>query len=604
MSIPALVIVRADGRPSDYQKSRWQPAAFPKLAKQTVLPRHLDLLDDISESESESDVSPPPPPVPIDRSPPAVAPSVPPEAERKEKKPERKRSPRAPSPPIEANRPSKPDSNRPSKPDSNRPSKPESNRPSKPDSNRATVPPPSHEPPPADEEYSPDEFPHSDDSSPSVNEELDEEDPAEIAHALRVLNVSDTSRLGELLTGVAKGGGELRSVGLWRLARLEAQQRRAWLSGLWSLLFAKDSGDADEVWRLIEEVGPLRQGAKEVFNGFLWTRGDVRLPAMKAIIVGPSGSGKSTLFRALALEFLCLSVTTSHYKDIFVVGFDFRDGQISTVTDFYRTVADSVVNALLIQRPDLELLGRAIRRAFGALLLSPRRKGLPRAMSFEEYLSRPLKELDVLLSRMHEYYHTPDQLEIFLTNVAVLPDIVGKIFGFASTVLFVDHIDSSDIDLNIEESGAVRRVPLLEFVKLALSLGQFLIAPEDASTIIEKLESNDERTIDLTRELAVVPVWGVTTSRFPTATIRVELEGRADVLLKASHLGGCPGFVERFDTICESLEEMESLENQRTKRNATVEIAASLEELIGAVFESEEGEEAIGVRSFTLEMKS
>jgi hypothetical protein len=63
-------------------------------------------------------------------------------------------------------------------------------------------------------------------------------------------------------------------------------------------------------------------------------------------------------------------------------------------------------------------------------------------------LRRPLKEVDPLLAKQHQCDNNPMLTKAFLTNVAVLPVAMARIFAFMTVVSILDDVDRAYVDLS------------------------------------------------------------------------------------------------------------------------------------------------------------
>jgi hypothetical protein len=84
-------------------------------------------------------------------------------------------------------------------------------------------------------------------------------------------------------------------------------------------------------------------------------------------------------------------------------------------------VSSRVVEALLNKRIDLEHFAPISPPRACWSDAVPKTKHLPQLLHFQEHVSGPIKELHILLERLHEYYNMSELTEAFLTDVALLP---------------------------------------------------------------------------------------------------------------------------------------------------------------------------------------
>ena len=177
-----------------------------------------------------------------------------------------------------------------------------------------------------------------------------------------------------------------------------------------------------------------------------------------------------------------------------------RFGQIKTNflktrESFYKFVSSLVVEALLIQRPDLQLFTSSLTKAFNELLDQPSKKPkkLPKPISSQDYLRRPMQSVDRLLEKIRKLYldtidnnnsvQQPNKksnnvqsnlnspFKKFIKEIVELPISIAGIFGFESTLILFDHLDL--MDTTIDDTN------LVELELDTMEKCQFIISVED-----------------------------------------------------------------------------------------------------------------------------
>jgi molybdopterin-guanine dinucleotide biosynthesis protein len=352
-----------------------------------------------------------------------------------------------------------------------------------------------------------------------------------------------------------------------RLARLQVVQKRQWLHKVW-LQFdptASEESLLETLQQLADDDGTgmngLFRSAKEVARRFLWVDGSGLFPNIHCFICGPRFGGKTTLLRTLLLEFLVIFTNTNIFKSIFIVSLDFRRSEITSVESFYRFVASSVATALLGQRPDLQLFAHSLSNGFSELLSSPRVRHLPKPISSQDYLRRPMRAVDHVLESIHHAYHEPTERHAFVDRVAGLPQTIAEIFGFSTTLLVVDHLDAVPRSLG--------GLDLMGAAVASLSRTQSIVSAGDCGAVFPSK-----------RDWVLVSVADKCVSEFRDRVLTVQFRNRAipPVTVRADDCGGCPTFVSRFDDVCRSIIKREQLfeevkrEEQMVRTGMLVEI--------------------------------
>ena len=387
---------------------------------------------------------------------------------------------------------------------------------------------------------------------------------------------------------------------LGRMAKLQMVQKKNWMAAL-NCMLDPDAVEAPEgIWgalRAMAEIGMLEDcadpivaglinSANRVFNMF--RRADIggTTFSAKAAIVGPPRSGKSFFLRTICLKTLSYIMQESRYKSTFVCPLNFKKTPVKSIDEYYTVMTETVVNALLIQRSDLQLFEHSLKKAFATLRDVEKMKRLPKPLSFQDYLRRPMKEVDLVLQRLHQCYHDPRYAEALVTNLAVLPQTMATIFGFDTTLMIVDHIDCADVELRTK-SG--RPIQLLEFIKFGLVQTQYLISAVDGNALSEKLTAMDDESVDLSTSTMCVPIYDtIESTHDETVVVKfTDFPAQPRVKLTAKHCGGCPAFVMKFDEICERLFEISQLGKGRQSRAKQLEVNKMTEDFLSILLDFE-----------------
>ena len=362
---------------------------------------------------------------------------------------------------------------------------------------------------------------------------------------------------------------------------------------LFNMLDNPSPENQEELGILIEDplARSLMKAAKETLRSFVVSdEGGLNL-FMRAGIAGPVGSGKSVYLRFIFTQILTFLVEGGRFKDFFIVPLDFRHCQINSIESFYQYISSRVVESLIVQRPDLQLFENSLRKAFSMLTKVEKLKHLPKPISSQDYLRQSLKELEFILMRMHQCYNNPSLTDAFLTNVVLLPYAVAQIFSFKTPLLIIDHIDLLDIELRRKGQPSIQP---LEFLKFGLTHCQYLISCSDGSSFLEILSALDEDSIDLRQMTETIYVYDTVFSNYETQNILVTFKQKKNkqnqrkLLLSASHCGGCPSFICKYDEVCKQLEEMNNTTNAREKREIEVQLLQRMSSYIEEMYDFEE----------------
>jgi hypothetical protein len=285
-------------------------------------------------------------------------------------------------------------------------------------------------------------------------------------------------------------------------------------------------------------IGSARYIARE----FLWPDSCGISPSIRCLIDGPRFSGKSSFLRTLFLEFLGVFTNSGSFKSVFIVPLNLDDVTFDTAETFYELVSNAVVTALLGQRMDLELFANSLYEGFSTLLKISEVRRLPKPLSYQDYLRRPMQMVDQLLSGLHALYHSSKHRPAFLEQVASLPIIISSIFGFASTFFVIDHLDRLRV--------VIDRTDLLDLVGGALGRCQYLVSGTDCRSLW-----------GLRPDWNVVSVIDTCRSEYRDRFLTVQFRNKnvRNIRFDSKACAGCPVFVSRFDDICRALIQYEGL---------------------------------------------
>jgi hypothetical protein len=364
---------------------------------------------------------------------------------------------------------------------------------------------------------------------------------------------------------------ERRRVG--RIARLQVVQKRKWLYGVWR---AFDSAFTEDQFLATMKViagddrpamNGLLESALAIVRRFFWVDSWGICSNVRGFICGPRFGGKTTLLRTLFLQLLALFANTGMFKNVFIVSLDFRKATVGSAEDFFRFIANAVLGGLLCQRADVALFEHSLTSAFTNLLTVSRLKKLPKPLSSQDYLRRPMRMVDQVLSNLHQLYNEPRPQE-FVEQICSLPQTIGRIFGFSSTFLVVDHIDLIG---GTSQSWSVSGKPfnpstLRDLMNRAIDGCQFLVSAVGCKGYS-------------TPGWNLISVADTCQSAFQDRYLTVSFitERVADLKVDSQICGGCPTFVGRYDDIC----------NLLVKRAAMIDAVQQEEHMIIAVQQTE-----------------
>lgn len=438
----------------------------------------------------------------------------------------------------------------------------------------------------------------------------------------------DISYFGDLFSYEFDNMNISRKRQLARFGKLQIVKKKNWLQQIWNLfdpLFYNDDTDDDgtdsngkcknksnnnsklsnrllSILKLFiqmdndpDDLSPeftqdpyascLNQAAKNTLNEFFISDNGGLSLFMRAAIIGPSGSGKSVYLRFIFMRILLFLVEGGRFKDFLLIPFDFKNNNISSIESFYYYFTEKVVDALIVQRPDLQLFEHSFKKAFATLPTIGKIKHLPKPHSSQDYLRHPLKQVEQVLIRMHYCYNNPKLVDSFLTNIILLPQTLASIFSFRSAFFIIDHLDA--IDVEIKQKGKPP-IQLLEFIKFGLTKTQYLISCIDGESFSEKLNAMDEDSVDIRSQTQNIYVYDCVFSKYKGQSIQITFDkssAQSTLTLSDAHCGGCVSFISRYDQICERIIEMRNARSKIEMREVKVKLMKEILEYIEDMYD-------------------
>jgi hypothetical protein len=345
-------------------------------------------------------------------------------------------------------------------------------------------------------------------------------------------------------------------------------QKRKWIAGVWRLydpkckeedLFATlEKMGNDDGTGLNGMIGSARFTARE----FIWRDPCGISTNIRGFIDGPRYSGKTSFLRTLFLQFLSVFANAGICKAAFIVPIHLRARALDTKESFYQLISEAVVDAVLGQRLDVQLFSHTLHKAFAQLFDRQTVKRLPKPLSFQDFLRRPMGRIEKVLATLLELYLGEHTSAAFLQEVACLPQTFAAIFEFSSTFLIIDDLDL----LNVEIEG----VNLLRMMKPVIAQSQFLVSGIDCDLLRRELFGfNIVRVTDTCR------------SQFRDKYLSIRCKSKVMPHLRADAriCGGCPAFIMRYDDICRRLVKHPGIANA-VKRDEEMIRAMQLTEVL------------------------
>ena len=384
---------------------------------------------------------------------------------------------------------------------------------------------------------------------------------------------------------------------LSRIARLQTSHRQHWILNVWKT-FNNGNETKDMLFSTINITAHQREDNVSWDNGlfasvskelkrFMRSSCDCT-PSyfMKACIVGPSKSGKTTFLRTMILHHLINLMVSGVFKSTFVISFDFRESK-KELNDYYslfKFYMNKAIDSLEAQRQDVSAYLPSIRKVIETFKEGGTPK-IPKPLTTQNYLRRPLCDIESLLCMFHEMLEK-EMFAEFIDDVTLIPHNISTIFGFSNTLVVIDHIDYCDIDIiiPIKYKREKTKISLLQSIKRSLQCSQFLISAEDGESLIEKLTENESGDVDLSSTAQIITVAGKCQPQ-SCATVVAKTSDGKKINIVPELCAGCPQYVMQYEQVVREAGRIEGLDKSQ-KPAAKAKLITQVESLIPLLYDT------------------
>lgn len=363
---------------------------------------------------------------------------------------------------------------------------------------------------------------------------------------------------------------------LSRVARLQSAHKQSWLTSVWRLYDPTLKND-DELTALFryhahaDDVEPLDGGligaARSTLRKFMRTEGGLSF-FVRAVITGPPKSGKTTFIRTVLMRHFTDLVTSGAFKSTFVVSLDFKSmPRAPTFSDIYQFFSRATVRSLEVQRADIGPYLPSIAKAFENVESGARPK-LPKPLTIQNYMRRPLRDLETLLGLIYDA--NKESKAKFIRMAAEIPARVSDIFSFANCLVIADHLGDSDFEVKDEEEI----VNILALTKKLMSRTQF-VAAMDVKNCHERLQAIDLEDIDLSHSCEIISIGGVCAPG-NHSDISVKFADGNQLRITAQDAGGFPAYVHMFEEAIKEIQAADSALGQKKVASTVMNLIQTL----------------------------
>ena len=277
---------------------------------------------------------------------------------------------------------------------------------------------------------------------------------------------------------------------------------------------------------------------RAVVNGFATYR-------FKAAITGPRRSGKTTVFASFVDQYFAELAIAGVFKSTFVLVLDMKFFQsvIDSPRDLYRAMVNLVLDALVHQKPMIQVDIAKIRNQFlsvteGSRVLIPK----------HDY-----PELNCIAKRLNQVYRDPDAFEVWLTNIFLLPVFIPKAVGFKTITIFIDNIEYGDCIVEARDPFRLNHnVFIIEHLKFALLQTNYMVTSEETDRLFQVLSPVDEGGIDLLAGIDFISTMDVTEDIGSRAHFKYVIDIQEEpepIEVYARMCAGCVAFLILWDEL-------------------------------------------------------
>jgi len=330
---------------------------------------------------------------------------------------------------------------------------------------------------------------------------------------------------------------------LSRLSRIQIHHKLTWFKNTLGSIYGRDIDD-DFIYGLSREFNEETSQYSAACKFFVrFSSNNISaVPYAKSVIVGPNQSGKSHLIKQILTGLMMNKLNNGDYKSFYIVYIDILEflKNIVDFKTFYSAYAVIISQSLLCQRPDLDLFASAINKAIVNLLDLPSSPKLPKPIDSQNHLRRPIKDLEAALSRIHKLFIDQTNHSELLTSIFLLPQTIAQSFGYLEVFYCLDHIDSSDVSLSINDQD----FNLMEFFMYIITNNQYVIGLKDISNL--------KRISDFGLNPELFYLDNCAKSKYNSSSIIIHLPNKV-LRFSPEMCHGYPGYIMLYDKIISTL---------------------------------------------------
>ena len=324
---------------------------------------------------------------------------------------------------------------------------------------------------------------------------------------------------------------------------------------------------------------------------------------MKTAIVGPEKAGKSTFLYVYLRELLIDLIASDNWKNTFVFPYDislFVEGMVD-LKQFYHDYIHYIFALLQVQCPHMIPVLPSIEQCFDNITEFKGKILLPKKLTQNLELKRLSSSIEELVSLLARIWNDPEQFEVWIGNLAFLPQRLAKAFGFKQIIHVFDHFDMSNCSIDPPRPFVATEYCSFpsELLKCAIIQGPFILAAKDSFTFFDSLEAIDDTvSLNLRNAVDVFYLWNlIDKSLYSDKEIYVKFAETDNQLKITSYAcGGIPNYLIKWNQMNKMFDEYDEIDDDSPdKEEKYCEVISVIENIIYQIFTSDKKGERYNV---------
>ena len=306
----------------------------------------------------------------------------------------------------------------------------------------------------------------------------------------------------------------------------------------------------------------LDKYAEELVNNATFGTSCGAYTRFRAIITGPHQGGKSTFLNILSNMIYLRMLSSGQYKRTLFMVLDFKSmgNKINHPKIFYKEFIKAVFGQIAVQKIEFQPFREIITNYFIKIISQDKLAPLPNKFLMCSEFRNATIILNEIAQNLFDCLYKYHSLSDFISCLARFPRYIALGFGYTGVHFVVDHFDASDVDL-IPESpldGSNQSLPLIDYMKFMISNDSFIISSINEERLNESLELISRDGVDLQEGTEFISISDIDNGHSNVYEFLLTCEDTNDIIrLTRDECCGCSGFLFRWDSICETAQQME-----------------------------------------------